>query len=191
METKSLHIKRVPLESLHLDPANARVHGDLNLDAIIASLKRFGQAEPLVIQKKTGRIVGGNGRFVAMKQLGWTECDIVQVDVDDITATSLGIALNRTAELADWDEETLGRLLSDLRTEDALDGVGYSNDEIDALLAELDDGSPTQLDDPGPEEPPDEPVSRAGDLWILGDHRLLCGDSTKEEDYSGLEKLDR
>jgi DNA modification methylase len=187
METKSLHIKRVPLESLHLDPANARVHGDLNLDAIVASLKRFGQAEPLVIQKKTGRIIGGNGRFVAMKQLGWTDCDIVEVDVDDITATSLGIALNRTAELADWDEETLGRLLSDLRTEDSLDGVGYSNDEIDALLAELDlDGSPTMIDDPGPEEPPEEPVSRAGDLWILGDHRLLCGDSTKEEDIARL-----
>ena len=69
----SLSIRRVPLDSLHLDPANAREHGPENMEAILGSLKRFGQAEPLVVQKKTGRVIGGNGRLVAMKQLGWTE----------------------------------------------------------------------------------------------------------------------
>ena len=94
----SLTIRRVPLDSLHLDPANAREHGPENLEAIVGSLRRFAQAEPLVVQKKTGRVIGGNGRLVAMKQLGWAECDIVEVDLDD--ATALGIALNRTSELA-------------------------------------------------------------------------------------------
>jgi len=182
----ALTTKQVPLDSLHLDPVNARVHGDVNLEAIIGSLSRFGQAEPLVIQASTGRIIGGNGRYVAMKKLGWTECDIVEVDVDDTTATALGIALNRTAELAEWDESTLARLLQDLRAEQSFDGVGFYDDDIDALLAELDDGSPTDIDDPGPEEPPDKPVCLFGDLWHLGNHRLLCGDSTSAFDIGKL-----
>src|SRR5882762_4268483 len=137
----SLTIRRVPLDSLHLDPANAREHGPENLEAIVGSLRRFAQAEPLVVQKKTGRVIGGNGRLVAMKQLGWTECDVVEVDVDDLTATALGIALNRTSELAEWNEPALAKLLEELRSEDALDGVGYSPQDIDALLAELENGA--------------------------------------------------
>ncbi len=86
-----LTIRRVPISSLHLDPANARAHGEANMEAIVASLRRFGQAEPLVVQAQTGRVIGGNGRLVAMKQLGWTECDIVECKIDDLTATSLGI----------------------------------------------------------------------------------------------------
>jgi len=131
----TLKIKRVPIESLHLDPANARVHPDENLDAIEGSLRRFGQAEPLVVQAKTGRVVGGNGRLAVMKKLGWTECDVVELDIDDLTATGLGIALNRSAETASWDEETLGRLLRELQTEDALSGVGFTDDEVEDLLA--------------------------------------------------------
>jgi len=185
--TSTLKIKRVPIASLHLDPANARLHGSRNLEAIVASLKQFGQAEPLVVQAGTGKVIGGNGRLIAMKELGWADCDVVELDINQLDATALGIALNRTAELAEWDDQTLARLLQDLRAEDALDGVGYSCDEIDDLLAELDDDtSPTVLEDPGPEEPPEEPVSRSGDLWILGEHRLLCGDSTKAEDIARL-----
>jgi len=182
-----MEIKRVPLDSLHLDPANARLHDDINIDAILGSLSRFGQAEPLVIQASTGRIIGGNGRLVAMKKLGWTECDIVEVDVDDVTATALGIALNRTAELAEWDDSTLARLLQDLRTEDALDGVGFTDSEIDDLISDLEgQPSPTEVDDPGPEVPPETPVSREGDLWLLGDHRLHCADSTSGFDIGRL-----
>ena len=79
----TLRIKRVPLDSLHQDPANARTHGNDNLEAIRASLQRFGQAEPLVVHK-TGRVIGGNGRLAAMKALGWTECDVVELDIDDL-----------------------------------------------------------------------------------------------------------
>jgi len=187
LRTDGLAIKRVPLTSLYLDPSNARSHGPENMDAIEASLRRFGQAEPLVVQAKTGRVIGGNGRLAAMKKLGWAECDVVEIDVDDLTATALGIALNRTADLASWDEPALAKLLEDLRAEDALDGVGYSTEDIDALLAELNDGLPaTNLDDPGPEEPPETPVTRPGDLWVLGNHKLLCGDSTKAEDLGRL-----
>ena len=179
--------QRVALDSLQLDPSNARAHGDRNLEAIAASLRRFGQAEPLVVQAGTRRVIAGNGRLVAMRQLGWRECDVVFVAVDDVQATALGIALNRTAELAEWDEAVLARLLSELRAEDALEAVGFDEREIDALIAELGDAdSGLSVEDPGPEELPEKPVTVPGDLWLLGEHRLVCGDS---RDPATLERL--
>ena len=81
----------------------------------------------------------------------------------------------------------LAKLLQELKAEDALDGVGYTAEDLDDLLAGLDDGVPAgDLDDPGPEEPRTEAVTRAGDLWLLGDHRILCGDSTRAEDLARL-----
>ncbi|HKX45970.1 MAG TPA: DNA methyltransferase [Planctomycetota bacterium] len=186
--TAPLSISRVRLDHLVQDPANARQHGERNLDAIKGSLARFGQAEPLVVHKASRRVIGGNGRLTAMRALGWTECDVVLVDCDEVTATALGIALNRTAELAEWDLPALGRLLDSLKTEDALDGIGFDESEIDALLAELaaQVGPDAEaLQDIVP-EPPDAATTRAGDLWILGDHRLLCGDSAAWDDVERL-----
>jgi DNA modification methylase len=108
------------------------------------------------------------------------------VDLASIDATALAIALNRSAELATWNDQVLAELLRDLRTEDALAGVGFDDLEIDELLAGLDLESDGLVEDPGPQEPPETPVSRVGDLWVLGDHRLLCGDST---DPAALETL--
>jgi len=156
--TAPLCIRRVLLDSLHLDPANARTHGERNLDSIRSSLQRFRQAEPLVVQKSTGRVIGGNGRLVAMRSLGWSECDVVEVDVDDLTATALGIALNRTSELAEWDLSALGTLLESLHEENALEGVGFDESEIDELLASLDAelGDVLGVEEDGAPEPPDE-----------------------------------
>jgi len=109
-----LDITRVPLNALHADPANARQHGDRNLDAIRASLTTFGQVEPLVVHKPTQRVIGGNGRLSAMKALGWTHADVVELDVSETQATALGIALNRTAELMEWDLPSLGARLQSL-----------------------------------------------------------------------------
>lgn len=183
-----LTTRRVPVDTLHIDPANARKHGDENLDAIAASLKRFGQAEPLVVQKNTGRVVGGNGRLAVMRKLGWTEATVVELDLDDLTATALGIALNRTSELAEWNDSTLARLLEELRAEGVLDGVGYSESDLDALLDEIQgdiDANSELMEDEVP-EPPEEATTRPGDLWILGNHRLLCGDSSEVEDVDRL-----
>jgi DNA modification methylase len=186
-EVPHLAVKRVPIDSIHQDPANARSHGPENMAAIEASLRRFGQAEPLVVQAGTGRVIGGNGRLAAMKKLGWTDCDIVELDIDDLQATALGIALNRSSELAFWNEPALAKILEELRAEDALDGVGYSPADIDALLEELKgDVDPKEIDDPGPSPPTDKPVTRLQDLWLLGEHRLLCGDSTKPGDITRL-----
>ena len=182
-----IEVKRVPISSLHLDPANARLHGEKNLESIHGSLKRFDQVEPLVVQKGTGRVIGGNGRLSVMKQIGWTECDVVEVDLDDMNATALGIALNRSSSLGEWDDATLSKILSELEAGNALDGIGYSQQDMADLAAKIEGELPPEdFDDQGPEEPPVEPISMTGDLWVLDRHRLLCGDSTKAEDIARL-----
>jgi hypothetical protein len=118
-----------------------------------------------------------------MKQLGWTECDVVELDLSDLDATALGIALNRSAELADWDEGALAEILSTLKDEGALDGVGFDEVEIDELLADIEDIEVEQDEVP---EPPAVATTRPGDLWVLGRHRLLCGDSASAQDVDRL-----
>ena len=180
-----MNITRVPLASLVPDPANARLHPERNLQSIIDSLRRFGQAEPLVVQAGTSRIIAGNGRYAAMKVLGHTECDVVVLPVDDLTATALGIAMNRTADLAEWDEPALAQLLQSLQAEDALDGVGFTSDELSELLAGLTNEVPDVPQDDAPGLAADA-VSRTGDVWLLGRHRLMCGDSSSAEDVDRL-----
>jgi DNA modification methylase len=181
-----MEIVRRPLDSIIPDPLNARAHPEVNLDAIVGSLARFGQAEPLVVQKCSSRLIAGHGRLMAMRKLRWTECDVVELDVDDRTAKALGIALNRTAELATWDEKVLATLLAELKEDGDLEGIGFSDADVDQLLADLALNEPREVADPGEQEPPENPATRLGDLWILGDHRLLCGDSTKPEDMQRL-----
>lgn len=130
-----LEIVRVPIDSIYEDPANARKHPDRNRSAIQGSLKHFGQVEPLVVQKSTGKVIGGNGRLREMKEMGWNEVDVVYVDVDDIQAASLGIALNRTGELAEWDQDALVAQLAALREEEInLDELGWGQSDLDRLL---------------------------------------------------------
>ena len=131
-----LTIRRVPIASLHCDPANARRHDPRNLAAISDSLAAFGQVEPLVVQAGTGKVIGGNGRLEAMRARGDTEVDVVEVAIDGPKATALGIALNRTAELAAWDDETLAALLQSLPdTDRAL--AGFTGDDLAEVLDRL------------------------------------------------------
>jgi DNA modification methylase len=156
------------------------------MEAILGSLKRFAQAEPLVVQAKTCRVIGGNGRLLAMKQLGWTECDVVLLDIDDLEATALGIALNRSGSLGAWDEAALAKLLEELKSNDALDGIGYSAEDLDKLVSELGGIGGYPEDEDEVPQPPDEATTRAGDLWVLDSHRLLVGDSASAQDVDRL-----
>jgi len=110
--------QRVKLTELHEDPANARMHPDENLADIRASLKEFGQVEPLVVAK-SGKVIGGNGRLKVMRELGWEECDVAYTDFSDMKTTALGIALNRAGERAEWDKDTLETILKGLEVDEA------------------------------------------------------------------------
>ncbi len=170
----------VPIETLVLDPANARVHDEKNLAAIQASLGRFGQRLPLVVQKQGMVIRAGNGRVVAAKALGWTHIAAVVVDESEVEAVAFAIADNRSAELASWDDACLARLLKSL-PEDALAATGYSGDDFTDLLDSLNPETVEEDEVPAVQK---VAVTRPGDLWLLGEHRLLCGNSTTAADVA-------
>jgi DNA modification methylase len=131
-------------------------------------------------------VVAGNTRLKAAKRLGIDRVPVVWFDGSDLEAVAYQVADNRLHDLSAFDEPALAAMLKQLQAEDGLDGVGFSHDEIDELLARVgaNDLANQDVDDPGPEPPPETPVSRSGDLWQLGEHRLLCGDSTKPEDVA-------
>lgn len=118
-----------------------------------------------------------------MREMGWTEAACVLVDVTDHEATRLGLALNRTAELADWDVDTLGSLIDDV--EEDLDPDLWSDDEVDQLLAELE--TPADVEDVAAPELPDETTTEPGDVWVLGDHRLICGDASDDSTWQPID----
>jgi len=173
----------VPIEDLHPDPANARVHDDRNLEAIRDSYERFGQQKPIVIASD-GQVVAGNGQLAAAADLGWTHIAAVTTDLDSGAATAFAIADNQSGALAAWNDEQLATLIRQLQEEDAtlLAATGFDDADLGALL---------EPPEPDPEmgaapEPPDDPETQRGDLWVLGDHRLLCGDAGSSEDVDRL-----
>ena len=171
----------VPIETLVPDAANARRHGSRNMEAIKASLARWGQRQPIVVQRKGMVVRAGNGRLEAAKAIGWTHIAAVVVDDESADAVAFAIADNRTAELAEWDTETLATLLDTLPQEVKVD-TGFTDADLAEMLNDL---TPTITEDTVL-EPPVDPITKPGDLWLLGDHRLLCGDSTKADDVERL-----
>jgi len=167
------------VSDLVLDPANARKHNKRNVEAIAASLTKFGQRKPIVVQKDGMVVRAGNGTLEAAKSLGWTHVAAVVLDDDNATASQFAIADNRTAELAEWDDEVLSSLLSDLDSSEQ-EMLGFDASDVRSLLASSD---LVQDDVPGL---PDNPVTKSGDLIEMGDHRLLCGDSTSSADVARL-----
>jgi ParB-like chromosome segregation protein Spo0J len=175
---KPLHGLAVPIADLHPDPSNARRHGQRNQDAIKASLAAFGQRKPLVVQREGMIVRAGNGTLTAAKALGWEQIAAVVIDEDSAQAVQFAIADNRTAELAEWDDETLATLLDGM-DEPTRDMLAFDDKELAGLMRGLE---PDEIVEDKAPEPPADPITQPGDLIILGEHRLLCGDSTKRED---------
>lgn len=123
----------VPIDTLNPDAANARTHSDRNIDAIARSLSRWGQRQPIVVQRDGMIVRAGNGRLQAAKSLGWSHIAAIVVDDSSVEATAYAIADNRTSELAGWDDESLAALLQSLGDEDIID-TGFSDDELQALI---------------------------------------------------------
>jgi DNA modification methylase len=173
-----MEVTRRLLVDLLLDPENARKHSQKNLDAIKASLTKFGQRKPIVINSK-GVILAGNGTVEAARSLGWDHIDVAVVpsDWDEATARAYALADNRTAELAEWDENVLAKQLLELMDEDF---------DIEAIGFEL----PEPEIEPEPDDAPSveevEHRTKLGQLWKLGDHLLYCGDSTEEATFTRL-----
>lgn len=174
-----MKLETIKIASLTPDPQNARTHDDTNLKAIQGSLKEFGQRKPIVITQDN-TIAAGNGTVAAAKELGWTDIQAVRVpadwDADRIKAFAL--ADNRTAELAAWNPEVMaGQLLE-------LQGAGFDIEEFGFELQE----PPIDPDALIEDEVPVEVQTRVGkgDVWILGNHKLKCGDATLIADAKDL-----
>ena len=174
-----MKIEKRSVKDLSSDPANARKHSDRNIESIMASLRRFGQQKPIVVDL-SNVVRAGNGTLEAAKRLGWETIAVVQSDLTGADMSAYAIADNRTAELAEWDDEILKATLEGL--DDALrDAAGFDLKELDEILKE-----PQEVTEDDVPEPPVDPITKPGDLWILGKHRVLCGDSTKAEDVERL-----
>ncbi len=164
---------------------NPRTHSDEQIAQIAASIAEFGFTNPVLIGRD-GVIIAGHGRLLAAQRLGMAEVPTIVLDhLSDAQRRALVIADNRIAENAGWDQELLRSELEALgELEFDLNLIGFSDAELDQLLADVEApalGGAVEGEDEVP-EPPDDPVSAPGDLWILGDHRLLCGDATVATD---------
>jgi len=171
-----------PLKKLKLLPGNPR-KGDV--EAVKRSYERFGQRKPIVA-RPDGTVIAGNHQFLAAKALGWDEMAVVFVDDDDQTAKAFALADNRTSDLGSYDSEALAELLADVAVDpELLLATGYTQADLDALIGEIEELPPVVGD---PDEVPESAPARTikGDVWLLGPHRLMCGDSTVPTDVERL-----
>jgi DNA modification methylase len=166
-------------------PYNPRTIEDHDLEALRRSLRYFGTVEPIVVNKRSDRIVGGHQRVKAALAEEIETLPVVYVDLDDPSEKQLNLALNRIH--GEWDAEKLEAVLRELETMGAdLDLTGFTQLELDELLRGSDEPIDGLTDPDALPEPPDDPQTQPGDLIILGDHRLLCGDSAHPDDVAKL-----
>lgn len=187
----ALAVEQVPIDRLRPDPANPRRIGDEELEALTRSLRRFGFVQPVLVRREDSTVIGGHQRLLAARRLGMTTVPVIWLDISREQARLLGLALNKIS--GSWDDQLLAHLLADLQTHDDIDLTlsGFGDDELQDLLRSLDTREkrerPESFDlDEALEAATRTPRAKLGDLWSLGDHRLLCGDATNAEDVGRL-----
>ena len=178
-------VEHWPLQCLIPSARNARTHEEDQVAQIASSIAEFGFVNPILVGSDNV-IIAGHGRLMAAQQLGLNEVPvIVLAHLSEAQRRALVIADNKIAENAGWDEELLKLELADLKDIGFdLDLIGFSDTELDQLLDDV-EGTGDSDEDSVPEVEP-VPVSQSGDLWLLGNHRLLCGDSTNAQDLAQL-----
>ena len=165
---------------------NPRTHSDQQVMQIAASIAEFGFVNPILVDTDAG-ILAGHGRLLAAQKLKLKEVPVIVLDhLSPAQRKAYLLADNKLAELAGWDEELLRLELKDLELADFdLGVIGFSDDELRDLLGDPEVIAGLTDEDAAPEAP-EQPVSRTGDLWILGKHRVLCGDATVKGDVQRL-----
>lgn len=172
-----LEIKKVSVEKLIPYVRNSRTHSDAQVAQIAASIKEFGWTNPILVDGENG-IIAGHGRLLAARKLGYTEVPVIELShMTESQKKAYVIADNQLAMNAGWDTAMLTLELADLK--DAgfdLDIIGFDAKELDKLL------EPEQVegltDEDAVPDAPEEPKTKLGDIYQLGNHRLMCGDST-------------
>ena len=170
-----MKVEFVAVDSLELDPNNARRHDKKNLDAIAGSLREFGQRKPIVVWRN--RVVAGNGTLVAARSLGWKEIQVVRIadDWDEVRVKAFALADNRSAELAEWDEQVLTAQLKELElAEFDVEAIGF--EAVVEPEPVIEDEIPAVVDT----------RVQLGQVWQLGRHRLMCADSTDADAVAKL-----
>jgi DNA modification methylase len=176
-------IETWPIEKLRPYARNAKIHGDDQVAKIAASMAKFGWTVPCMVADD-GELIAGHGRVLAATMLGLSEVPVIRLGhLDEAERRAYRVADNKLTEIGEWDEAVLRDEIAGLLAEDFdLSLLGITDEDLDALLQDpdVDDGA-TEGEDNIPETP-ENPVSRPGDLWLLGNHRLLCGDATVATD---------
>jgi len=166
-------------------PYNPRTISDHDLAALGRSMTTFGVVEPVVVNRRTGRIVGGHQRVRAAEVQGIAELPVVHVDLDEVQEKTLNLALNKISGAFDVDK--LSEILKELDSLGAdLDLTGFSDVELDSLIRGLETPEEGLTDPDAVPEPLDEPATQPGDVITLGQHRLMCGDSADLEQVKTL-----
>jgi hypothetical protein len=187
MAAQPLSVERIeqfPIDRLIPYARNARTHSDVQVSQIAASIKEFGFTNPVLIDSESG-IIAGHGRVLAAKKLEMDHVPVIRLEhLTEVQRKAYILVDNKLALNAGWDEELLRVELAALSEADFdLDLLGFEADELNAYLSEEQSGL---TDEDAIPEVPAEPITRPGDLWILGNHRLLCGDSTSSSDVTRL-----
>jgi DNA modification methylase len=189
--TPTLVVSDTPVDGLKADPANPRRISDAELEALTRSLREFGLVDPIIARKEDHTVIGGHQRLLAARRLGLKTVPVIYLDISKEKAQLLNVALNKIS--GDFDQELLARLLADLGTTPDLDLTlsGFEDKEIKQLLKGLEARDkrdrPETLDlDAALRSAYENPRAQRGDLFVIGEHRVLCGDATQSEDCERL-----
>jgi ParB/RepB/Spo0J family partition protein len=171
-------VKGVQIRILKPWAGNPRRH-DEDIAGLVRSIEHYGWTNPILVQEKTNRVIAGHGRLEAAKQAGIKKVPVIYLKMTETEASAYTVADNKLAENSRWDEEALAGIMRELQAEQYdLTLMGFSDDDINLLLtAEEETIERTMLDEIP--DPPKKPTTKRGQLWQLGKHRLLCGDSTE------------
>jgi DNA modification methylase len=188
---EQLVIEHVPIGDLRPDPFNPRRISDAELEALTRSIREFGLVDPIIGRRDDRTVIGGHQRLLAARRLGFASVPVIFVDLSPEQAKLLNLALNKIS--GDWDRELLARLLADLSEAPDVDVTlsGFAEDEIAKLLKSLEArdkrSRPETFDlEAAWEEAQRAPGVTRGEIWRLGDHRVICGDATDSEAVSRL-----